>query len=224
MIQHRRKLVFIGATVGFIVGSFYIWSSRTIREEAGIGGGKQAQSVKGVTGAMGGSHASSDRESVEFPSIGRVDAQLQSTTVVFKNETGESIALPFKFWVSERGVWIRGEYLGDGTEYPETPPRDLEGLYEIRGETVVGVPAVSPAIPLEQILKQANERVPLQRASKIVLEHVIVHVQPQPEPEAVVMVKVWGVEKAWPDSPDRVPRVRVVISLDTERGWVDDAL
>ena len=50
------------------------------------------------------------------------------------------------------------------------------------------------------------------------------HVQPQPEPEAVVMVKVWGVEKAWPDSPDTVPRVRVVISLDSERGWVDDAL
>jgi hypothetical protein len=164
-------------------------------------------------------------EMVEFPSIGKVKiANAKETTVNWKDADGKGYSLPFRFQFADNGVWVRAIYRGPGVDYPEDTPKKLEGLYGMRGDKVMGIPDTPPATPLAEILANAHDRVRLEKASKIVLEHLVIDHSPDVPPEPAVMVKVWGVEKPWADSPDTIPRIALTYYLITGYGKVDNAL
>lgn len=161
---------------------------------------------------------------VEFPSIGKVKITAREASVAWKDTEGKGYTLPFKFQCADNGVWVRAIYHGPGVDYPEDTPEKLEGLYAMRGDRVVGIPTRPPSPPLDEILADAHERVPFEKASKIVLEHLVIHHSPDVPPEPAVTIKVWGVEKPWADSPDTIPRIAITYYLVTGYAKVDDAL
>ena len=161
-------------------------------------------------------------ETVSFPSLGKVAVHRKKETLTWKRPDGRSFNFPFVFAYTANGVWVRADYRGPGPDYEETRGKELERLYA--GETVVGLPAEPPKATLQEILTMAYREIEFEKASKIVLEHVLTTHNETDPPEPVVMVKVWGVETAFADSPDTVPRVRLTFYLNSGVGTKDDAL
>lgn len=164
-------------------------------------------------------------ETVEFPSIGKVKVTAREQAMTWKDAEGKTYSLPFKFQYAENGVWVRAFYRGPGVDYPEDSPKNLEKLYAGVGDKVVGLPPKSPSAPLvQEIVTNAHQWVDFTKASKVVIEHLVLDYSPDKPPEPALMIKIWGVEKAWADSPDSIPRVRLTYYLISGVSAKDDAL
>jgi hypothetical protein len=158
---------------------------------------------------------------IELPFTGKIDVRAKLEKVVWKSETGEKFEFPFTFYYSESGVWVRVEYKGPGIQYEDYP--GVEALYTGVGEKIVGLPGKPSKMSIQEFLTMGRNRVALEKASRIVIDHVLLLAEPY-EAEPYLILKVWGVDKPWSDSPDNIPRIRIILGLDSGRGFVDDAL
>jgi hypothetical protein len=174
-------------------------------------------------GGSGGASEPKNKHLV-FPFIGKVPVHVKNEVVRWTDEDGRVVEIPFKFLYAENGVWVRAEYEAKSNEFKELPLEMLEGLYRQGGETIIGLPAEAPRLSLSEFFTLFHPRLPFEKGSKIILEHVLLHVEPAESAEPYLIMKVWGAERAWENSPDPIPRVRICLGLESGRSFLDDAL
>jgi hypothetical protein len=163
-----------------------------------------------------------DSTLIEFPFIGKVSTHIRQETVTWTSPEGKVLQFPFKFHYNDSGVWVRAEYTGSGTQYDETPKDELEVLYHGAGETIIGFPSEPPKVSMQEFLTGVHNRVAFEKASRIVVDYVLLTVEPQ-ETEPYLIIKIWGAEYAWEDRPG-VPRIRIILGMNSGIGFLDDAL
>jgi hypothetical protein len=194
-----------------VAGKGSLRSKTDVATKQGQGGQKASNAKRTVDSTL-----------IEFPFIGNVRTHTESKTVSWTSAEGKVFQFPFKFHYNDSGIWIRAEYIGSGKQYDESPMDELEGLYHSAGETIIGFPSEPPKVSMQEFLTGVQNRVAFEKASRIVIDYVLLTVEPQ-ETEPYLIIKIWGAEYAWEDRPG-VPRIRIILGMNSGIGFLDDAL
>jgi hypothetical protein len=95
-----------------------------------------------------------------------------------------------------------------------------EDCLKYKGESIVGLPATPPPMPLESYIALCQKSAFPQHAERIWLDYVLYGFPGAPEPQPVVMVSLWGGGSS--AGFDVVDRIRFIFFLDGSGSYTMD--
>jgi len=150
---------------------------------------------------------------VVLPTLGRIKVTVKPVNLSWESQDKKRVVLPFKFLYAPNGVWVRATYVNDNP-YPETSVEDLEQWHWFTGQDIMGIPKEAPSSGLlQEILTNASGIIPLEKASRIMIDYTMMRRDFTLPVEPVIEVRIYGLET--PDSGARDHRrLRIVYALD----------
>ncbi len=146
-----------------------------------------------------------------YPFLGSVKAYVHPEIVRFHARSGALVEFPVKVFYSEKGNFIRAEFVKPDAGDFQTPVEEVETALRMSEEAVIGFPKKTFPVSLETLLEQLQ--MPFEKVTRFNVTYVDYKFYEKPV-APTILVNVFGLESivsARSDGSEGTRRIRIVL-------------